>query len=61
MGINVTNPKTPLEKADAAANLLEQMFLAHQCGDAKRLRDAYNKAQRILADLVVDLDKSTPS
>lgn len=48
MSIEMNNPKTPLEKIDAAANLVEQMFLAHSIRDEKKFKEAHFKAGDLL-------------
>jgi hypothetical protein len=50
MSIEINNPKTLLEKVDAAANLVEQMFLAHMVKDEKMFSEAHNKASKLLFD-----------
>lgn len=58
MGVNTTDPKTPIEKAEAAANLVEQMSLAHRMGDIVRFKDVHAKCSRILHELVEQLDSA---
>jgi hypothetical protein len=58
MSINVTNPKTLLEKADAAANLIEQMFLAHMVKDEKQFREAHTKAGKLMFEVVREIEKA---
>lgn len=55
------NPKTTLEKADAAANYVQQMFLAHQVNDPKMFAEAHRKASELLADVIDELDATEPS
>lgn len=57
MSINIENPQTTLEKADATANFIEQMFLAHKMHDEKRFNEAHQKASSLLSDVVEELDK----
>jgi hypothetical protein len=56
MSIEIDNPKTTLEKADAAANLVEQMMLAHMIKDEAKFKEAHRKASSLLFDVVRDLD-----
>lgn len=44
------NPETLLEKIDAAANYVEQMFLAHMVRDEAKLKEAHQKASDLLFD-----------
>lgn len=50
MSIEMENPKTVVEKIDAAANLVEQMNLAHMMKDEQMFREAWQKAGRLLFD-----------
>jgi hypothetical protein len=50
MSINLKNPKTLLEKLDAAANLVEQMYLAHKVGDENRFKQAHDACSQLLFD-----------
>ena len=52
MSIEMDNPKTLLEKVDAAANLVEQMQLAHMMKDESRFKQAKEKASTLLFDAV---------
>jgi hypothetical protein len=52
MSIEMDNPKTALEKADALTNLIEQMSLAHRTHNEAMFKKAYNKAGEIGFDLV---------
>ena len=51
------NPKTPLEKADAVANLVEQMAMSHRIGDRKHFEKVHQQASRLLFELVEQLNK----
>lgn len=51
------NPQTPLEKVDAAANYVEQMYLSSKIGDIKTFEVAHTKAASLLADVTDELDK----
>jgi hypothetical protein len=55
MSIELQNPKTTLEKADAAANYVEQMMLAHLIKDEAKFKEAHKKASSLLFDVVRDL------
>lgn len=57
MSIEMKNPKTPLEKADAASNLIEQMFLAHTIRDEKKFADVHMRAGKIMFDLCRQLEE----
>ena len=59
MSIEMDNPVTALEKADALTNLVEQMYLAHMIYDEKHFKEAYNKAGEIGFDLVQMLSQDT--
>lgn len=50
MSIEMNNPKTILEKVDAAANLVEQMNMAHMIKDEETFRKAHQKAGKFLFD-----------
>lgn len=51
MSINMKNPQTKLEKADAAANLIEQMWLAHSIKDETQFKKAHEQASKLMFDL----------
>lgn len=57
MSIEMDNPTTALEKADAAWNLVEQMHLAHTVRDEARFKEAHEKAGKLLSELVEMLDE----
>lgn len=57
MLINMDNPTTALEKVDAAANLVEQMHLAHMMKDEKKFKEAHQRAGALLRDAVEMLDE----
>lgn len=57
MSIEMDNPQTLLEKADAAANLVEQMSLAFMMKDTNQFQECYSKASNLLFDLVTELDE----
>lgn len=48
MSIEIENPKTAFEKIDAAANLVEQMYLAHMIKDEKHFKEVHKKAGDLL-------------
>lgn len=50
MSIEIENPKTVAEKIDAAANLIEQMFLANKIGDQEHFSKVHKKAGQLLFD-----------
>jgi hypothetical protein len=50
MSINMKNPRTLLEKLDAAANLVAQMYLAHKVGDEKIFKQAHDTCSQLLFD-----------
>jgi hypothetical protein len=51
------NPTTLLEKADAAANLVEQMYLSHKIHDERTFEEAHKKAGDLLRDVIDGLDE----
>jgi hypothetical protein len=57
MSIEMDNPKTPLEQADAAANLVEQMMLAHSIRDEAHFKKAHKKASDLLFELIQQLEE----
>jgi predicted RNA binding protein with dsRBD fold (UPF0201 family) len=57
MSINIINPATPLEKADAISNLIEQMHLAFMVNDKSRFELAHQQASKLIFDLCVLLDE----
>ncbi len=58
MSIEMNNPKTLLEKVDAAANLVQQMHLAHIMKDEDKFKEAHNQATTLLADAVEMIDEN---
>lgn len=58
MSIEMNNPKTLLEKVDAAANLVEQMQLAHMMKDERKFTEAKQKASSLLFDAVQMINKN---
>jgi len=58
MSIEIDNPKTELEKSDALANLIEQMYLAHKTNNDNMFMIAYNKASSLAFDLTLMLEES---
>jgi hypothetical protein len=57
MSIEMNNPKTLLEKVDAAANLVEQMYLAHMMKDDKTFDKAHKKAGTLLFEATQMIDE----
>lgn len=57
MSIEMDNPETVLEKIDAAANLVEQMYLAHMIRDEERFKESHKKAADLLFEAVQMLDE----
>jgi hypothetical protein len=55
MSIEMKNPKTAVEKIDAAANLVGQMYLAHQIKDEKHFQEVHKKASKLLFDALQQL------
>lgn len=58
MSIEMGNPKTLLEKIDAASNLVEQMFLAHMMKDEAKFKEVHKKAGELLFDAVRMADEA---
>jgi len=58
MSIEMDNPKTLLEKVDAAANLVQQMYLAHMIKDEKKFKEAHQQATTLLSDAVEMIDEA---
>ena len=50
MSIEMDNPKTLLEKIDAAANYVAQIRIASMIGDTAQIRIAVEKASKLLFD-----------
>jgi len=57
MSIKMENTATPLEKADALANYVEQMYLANATHDQQHFRIVYAKASKLAFDLCRALEK----
>lgn len=51
------NPKTLLEKVDAASNLVEQMYIAYKMKDEKTFEEAHQKAGELLAGAIDLIDE----
>jgi len=56
MSIEMDNPTTPLEIADAIGNLIAQMWLAHKMRDEATFTKAHTRAAELSAALVDMLD-----
>lgn len=61
MSIEMNNPKTVYEKIDAAANLVEQMMLAHTIHDQERFKYAHKKAGDLLFDAMRQIEEEEDS
>lgn len=59
MSIEMDNPKTIMEKVDAASNLIEQMCLAHMIRDEITFRKAHKKAGDLLLDVMQKLEEKS--
>jgi hypothetical protein len=57
MSIEMKNPKTVEEKIDAAANLVEQMYLAHMIHDEVKFKEAHSQAGSFLFDALRQLEE----
>lgn len=57
MSIEMENPKTALEKADALTNLIQQMAIAHRMKDESKFNEVYKRAGEIGFDLVHMLEE----
>lgn len=51
------NPVTILEKVDAAANLVEQMNLAHMIKDEAQFKKAHARASHLLFEVINMIDE----
>ncbi len=58
MSIEMNNPKTFLEKVDAAANLVEQMYLAHMVKDEQKFKEAHEKASALLFEAIQEIEEN---
>lgn len=58
MSINLNDPKTPLEIADAISNYIEQMHLAHMMNDNATFARVHSKASELAFDLVLKLGEN---
>ena len=61
MSIEMENPQTPLEKADAIGNLIEQMSLAILTGDTNHFNKTKEKASQLNFELVQQLQPDDPT
>ena len=51
------NPESVYEKVDAAANLVEQMFMAYQINDKKHFEKVHKKAGDLLFKAMRQLEE----
>lgn len=58
MSIEMNNPKTVYEKIDAAANLVQQMFLAHTIKDEEHFKKSHKQAGDLLFKAMRQLEMS---
>lgn len=58
MSIEMDNPKSLLEKVDAAASLVQVMYLAHMVRDELKFKEAHKKATKLLAEATEMIDES---
>lgn len=61
MSIELENPKTLVEKIDAASNYVSQMLLAKISGDDVHFREAYGRSSRLLFEacrMAEEIDRS---
>jgi len=56
MSIEMENPKTLLEKVDAAANLVEQMYLSKMIHDDETFKSAHAKASTLLHEALIMIE-----
>lgn len=57
MSIEMENPETLLEKSEAAGNLVQQMFLAHETKNTSHFKETHKKATALLFDLCSKLEE----
>lgn len=57
MSIEMKNPKTVAEKIDAAANLVEQMNMAHMIRDEAHFKKAHQQAGDLLFKAMRQLEE----
>lgn len=57
MSIEMKNTKKVVEKIDAAANLVQQMNLAHMLRDEAHFKEAHKKASQFLFDALRQLEE----
>jgi len=58
MSIKIDNPKTTLEKVDAAANMVEGMYLAFSVNDAEKFFQLHNKTSKLLFEALNELEEA---
>lgn len=56
MSINLENPKTLIEKIDAARNFIEQMYLAHSIHDEATFIYAHKRAGDLLFEAQLEAE-----
>lgn len=56
MSINLENPKTLIEKIDAARNFIEQMGLAHAIDDEAQFTYAHKRAADLLFEAQLEAE-----
>jgi hypothetical protein len=56
MSIEMENPKTVVEKIDAAANLVEQMNMANMIGDKMHFQKVHKRASELLFNALRQLE-----
>ena len=58
MGIKVKDAQSAVEKADAIANLIEQMHMAHRLKDEETFKKAHKRASDYAFQLVRFLEEN---
>lgn len=57
MSIEMENPATVYEKIDAAANLIEQMFMSHRIKDEAHFLKSHARAGQLLFEAMRQIDE----
>lgn len=60
MSVEINNPKTVYEKIDAAANLVEQMMLAHTIKDEAHFKKVHKQAGDLLFEAMRQIEECFP-